>query len=35
MGDVDKILMASDYAKGIDSGNIEVIIVGIKLTLNI
>ena len=28
MGDVDKILIAGDYAKGIDSGNIEVIIVG-------
>ena len=28
MGDVDKILIAGDYAKGIDSGSIEVIIVG-------
>ena len=28
MGDVDQILITGDYAKGIDSGNIEVVIVG-------
>ena len=28
MGDVEHILISGDYAKGIDSGNIEVIIVG-------
>jgi len=31
MGDVEQILIAGDYAKGIDSGNIEVIIVGNKV----
>lgn len=31
MGDVEQILIAGDYAKGIDSGNIEVIIVGCKI----
>ena len=28
MGDVEHILIAGDYAEGIDSGNIEIIIVG-------
>ena len=28
MGDVDQIIVIGDYAKGIDSGNIEVVIVG-------
>ena len=28
MGDVEHISISGDYAKGIDSGNIEVIIVG-------
>lgn len=31
MGDVEQILIAGDYAKGIDSGNIEVIIVGSEI----
>ena len=28
MGDVEQIILIGDYAKGIDSGNIEIIIVG-------
>ncbi len=31
MGDVEKIIIIGDYAKGIDSGNIEVVLVGINL----
>ena len=31
MGDVEKIVIIGDYAKGIDSGNIEVVLVGINL----
>ena len=31
IGDVKKILILGDYAKGIDSGNIEILIVGVKL----
>ncbi len=31
MGNVEKILVTGDYAKGIDSGNIEVILVGKNL----
>lgn len=31
MGDVEQILIAGDYAEGIDSGNIEVIIVGSEI----
>jgi hypothetical protein len=28
MGDVEQIILIGDYAKGIDSGKIEIIIVG-------
>ena len=31
MGDVEKIIVIGDYAKGIDSGNIEVVLVGNEL----
>ena len=31
MGSVKKILLVGDYAKGIDSGNIEVILIGDQL----
>lgn len=34
MGDVEHILISGDYAKGIDSGNIEVIIVGNEINYN-
>ena len=31
MGDVEKMIIIGDYAKGIDSGNIEVVLVGNNL----
>ena len=31
MGSVNKILLVGDYAKGIDSGNVEVILIGDQL----
>ena len=31
IGDIDKIILLGDYAKGIDSGLIEVLIVGRKI----
>jgi len=34
MGSVEKIIIIGDYAKGIDSGNIEVILVGEDLNFN-
>lgn len=34
MGNVDKIFIIGDYSKGIDSGNIEVVLVGKELNLN-
>lgn len=34
MGNVEKIIITGDYAKGIDSGNIEVILVGKNLNFN-
>ena len=34
MGNVERILISGDYAKGIDSGNIEVILVGKDLNFN-
>ena len=34
MGNVEKILIIGDYAKGVDSGNIEVILVGKNLNFN-
>ena len=34
MGNVDKIILIGDYAKGIDSGNIEVFLVGKDLNFN-
>ena len=33
MGNVDKIFIIGDYSKGIDSGNIEVVLVGKELNL--
>ena len=34
MGNVEKIIITGDYAKGIDSGNIEIILVGKNLNFN-
>tara|TARA_Y100000996_G_scaffold413636_1_gene402330 strand:+ start:285 stop:797 length:513 start_codon:yes stop_codon:yes gene_type:complete len=34
MGNVERIIIIGDYAKGIDSGNIEVILVGEDLNFN-
>ncbi len=34
MGNVEKIIIIGDYAKGIDSGNIELILVGKDLNFN-
>ena len=34
MGNVEKIIITGDYAKGIDSGNIELILVGKNLNFN-
>lgn len=34
MGNVEKILIIGDYAKGIDSGNIEVVLVGQNLNFD-
>ena len=34
MGDVKQIIIIGDYAKGIDSGKIEVILVGKNLNFN-
>jgi len=34
MGNVERIIIIGDYAKGIDSGNIEVILVGESLNFN-
>ena len=34
MGNVENILLIGDYAKGIDSGNIEVLLVGKDLNFN-
>ena len=34
MGNVQKILIIGDYARGIDSGNIEVILVGKNLNFD-
>lgn len=34
MGNVEQIIVTGDYAKGIDSGNIEVILVGNNLNFN-
>lgn len=34
MGNVEKIIVTGDYAKGIDSGNIEVILVGKNLNFD-
>ena len=31
MGSVNKILLVGDYAKGVDSGNVEVILIGDQL----
>jgi hypothetical protein len=34
MGDVEQIIITGDYAKGVDSGNIEVVLVGDNLNFN-
>ena len=34
IGDVKKVVLLGDYAKGIDSGNIEVFLVGKDLNFN-
>ena len=34
MGNVEKMIIIGDYAKGIDSGNIEVVLVGNNLNFN-
>ena len=34
MGDVEKVVLLGDYAKGIDSGTIEVLIVGKNINKN-
>ena len=34
MGNVEEIIITGDYAKGIDSGNIEVVLVGKNLNFN-
>ena len=34
MGNIEKIIITGDYAKGIDSGNIEIILVGRDLNFN-
>ena len=34
MGNVEKIIITGDYAKGIDSGSIEVVLVGRNLDFN-
>ena len=34
MGNIEKIIITGDYAKGIDSGNIEIILVGKDLNFN-
>ena len=34
MGDVNNILLIGDYAKGVDSGNIEVFLIGDDLNFN-
>ena len=34
MGNVEQIIITGDYAKGIDSGKIEVILVGKNLNFN-